>query len=144
MNEEGSGIPAGVQTFVEQARSLEDEDRLALAAARRAGSEVVRAGAWKAAAEVLPTRASTYVAAWGRIGPAFLPERLEELHRTGSSADAAEVAELQEVARLVRIALDEALLALLLSDTIPPPDVRELYEPWRSMRAARHEAGSAP
>jgi hypothetical protein len=133
-------IPAGLEAFLEQARALRDEDRRALAEARRAGSEVVRAGAWKAAVEMLPERAIAYVSSWARIGTAFVPERLEELLRTGSGTDAAEIAEWQEVARLVRIALDETLLALLLSDTITPPDVRELYDPWRRMLEAAHEA----
>jgi hypothetical protein len=131
-------IPAGLEAFLEQARALRDEDRRALAEARRAGSEVVRAGAWKAAVEMLPERATAYVSGWARIGTSFVPERLEELLRAGSGADAAEIAEWQEVARLVRIALDEALLALLLSDTITPPDVRELYDPWRRMLEAAH------
>jgi hypothetical protein len=137
-------IPAGVEAFLERARALRDEDRRALADARRGGSEVVRAGAWRAAVEMLPERANAYVAGWARIGTAFVPERLEELLRTGSGADAAEVAEWQEVARLVRIALDEALLALLLSDTITPPDVRELYDPWRRMLEAAHESRARP
>lgn len=131
-------VPAGLETFVEQARALRDEDRRVLAEARRGGSEVVRAGAWKAAVEMLPERAATYVAAWARIGTSFVPERLEELLGRSSGEDAAEIAEWQEVARLVRVAIDEALLALLLSDTITPPDVRELYDPWlRMLEAAR-------
>ena len=136
-------IPAGVEAFLEQARALRDEDRRALADARRAGSEVVRAGAGKAAVVMLPERATAYVSGWGRIGTAFVPGRLEEL-RASSDADAAEVAEWQEVARLARIALDEAFLALLLSDTITPPDVRELYDPWRRMLEAAHESRARP
>jgi hypothetical protein len=129
-------IPASVETFLEQAQALRDEDRRALAEARRAGSEVVRAAAWKAAVEMLPERASAYVSGWAAIGTSFVPERLEELLLEG--ADAAEIAEWQEVARLVRIALDEALVALLLSDTILPPHTRELYDPWRRMLEAAH------
>ena len=132
--------PAGLDAFVEQARALRDEDRLALAEVRRAGNEFVRAGAWSAALELLPERASAYVSCWARIGPAFVPERLEELLRTDSGADAREIAEWQEVARLARIAVDEALLALLLSETMTPPDVRELYHPWRTMLEAAHAA----
>jgi hypothetical protein len=135
-----TGIPAHLETFLEQARALRDEDRRALAEARRAGSEVVRAGAWNAAVELLAERATAYVSSWARIGTAFVPERLEELLLTGSSADAREIAEWQDVARLTRVALDETLLALLLSDTMVPPDVRELYDPWRKMLEAAHEA----
>ena len=129
-------IPGSVDAFVETARALRDENRRALAGARRAGNEAVRAGAWNAAVELLPERADAYVSCWARIGPAFVPERLEVLLREGS--DAAEIAEWQEIARLARIALDEALLALLLSDTMMPPDVRELYHPWRTMLEAAH------
>jgi hypothetical protein len=111
-----------------------------LAEARRSASEVVRAGAWQAALELLPDRAGSYVAAWGRIGPVFVPERLEELLGTGSAMDPDEVAHWQEAARLVRVALDEALLALLLADTMTPPDVRELLAPWQKMLTAAHEA----
>ena len=140
MSDREGVAPAGLEGFVEQARARRDEDRLALAGARRAGNEVVRAGAWNAAVELLPERAAAYVSCWARIGPVFVPERLEELLRTGSGADAREIAEWQEVARLTRIAVDEALLALLLSDAMMPPDVRELYHPWRTMLEAAHAA----
>jgi hypothetical protein len=136
------GAPAGLEAFVEQARALRDEDRLALAEARRAGNESVRAAAWTAAVDLLAERADSYVSCWARVGAAFVPERLEELLRTDSGADAREIAEWQEVARLTRIAIDEALLALLLSDAMMPPDVRELYHPWRIMLEAAHAARS--
>lgn len=135
-----AATPAGVEAFVEQARALRDEDRLALAEARRSGDETVKAAAWKAALDLLGERASAYVSSRARIGPSFVPERLEKLLLTRSGADAREIAELQEVARLVRIAMDEALVALLLSDMMMPPDVRELYHPWRTMLEAAHAA----
>jgi hypothetical protein len=135
-------LPAAVHPFIERARDLTDEDRVALADARRGANEVVRAAAWKAAAELLPVRAHEYTSAWARIGPTFIPERLEELlHRT-PGADTAEIARWQEVARLVRTAIDDALLALLLSDTLTPPHIRELYEPWRRMASSAYEAGA--
>ena len=133
-------IPAGLEAFAEQARALSDEHRRALAEARRAGNESVKAAAWSAALDLLPARAVAYVSCWARIGPAFVPERLEELLLTGT--DTHEIAEWQEVARLARIAVDEALLALLLSDTLLPPDVRELYHPWRTMLEAAPAAGA--
>ena len=137
-------IPAHLEPFLERSQALQDEDRVALAEARRAGNEVVRAAAWQAAVDMLPERAGAYVSCLARIGAAFVPDRLEELLRTSSGSDAAEIAEWQEVARLVRLALDEALLALLLSDTITPPNVRELYDPWRKMlEAARGRTASS-
>lgn len=131
---------AGVEAFVEQARALRDEDRLVLSEARRAGDETVKAAAWRAALDLLPERAAAYVSCWARVGPAFVPEQLEELLLGRSGAHPAEIAEWQEVARLTRVAIDEALLALLLSDTMMPPDVRELYHPWRAMLEASHAA----
>jgi hypothetical protein len=142
LSDRAGAIPAGLEAFVEQARALRDEDRLALAEARRAGNESVRAAAWTAAVDLLAERADSYVSCWARVGAAFVPERLEELLRTDSGADAREIAEWQEVARLTRIAIDEALLALLLSDAMMPPDVRELYHPWRIMLEAAHAARS--
>ena len=100
----------------------------------------MRAAAWTAAVDLLAERADAYISSWARVGAAFVPERLEELLRTDSGADAREIAEWQEVARLTRIAIDEALLALLLSDAMMPPDVRELYHPWRTMLEAAHAA----
>jgi hypothetical protein len=132
-------IPAHLEAFLGRSETLRDDDRLALADARRRGSEVVKAAARQAALDMLPERAGAYVACWAHIATAFVPERLEQLLRAGSGNNAAEIAEWQEVARLVRLALDEALLALLLSDTITPPDVRELYDPWRRMLEAAHE-----
>jgi hypothetical protein len=130
------GLPPIVDSFVERARALTDEDRRALARARRAVDETFHAGAWRSASEMVADRASAYVEAWIRIGAAFIPQRLQELSDRGPNADPAEVAELEEVARLARAAIDDALLSLLTIDTIPPPDIRELYGPWQAMLLA--------
>ena len=92
-------LPPSVEALIEGARALGDEERTALAEIRRASNEVVRAEAWQAVAELLPTRALEYSAAWGRIGTAFIPERLEHLLQQGFDVDTAEIAEWQEVAR---------------------------------------------
>jgi hypothetical protein len=131
-----SGLPRIVASFVERTRMLTDEDRRALARARRAVDETFHAGAWRSASEMVADRASAYVDAWIRIGAAFIPRRLQELSDRGPNADPAEVAELEEVARLTRAAIDDALLALLTLDTIPPPDIRELFGPWQAMLLA--------
>jgi hypothetical protein len=135
--------PTLVETFIEQARSLDDHDRWALAEARGAVDEAFHVGAWRAANEMVVHRAEAYVEARIHIGAAFIPDRLEELLPEGSKADPAEVAEWQEVARLTRIGMDDALLALLGTDSITPLHVRELYRPWKAMLAVRHQRGSA-
>ena len=132
-----------MEAFIEAARDLCDEDRLVLANERRRLNEIVRAASWKAANEMVGPRAAEYAEAWIRMGPAFIPDRLEELHGEGSG-DPDEIERWQDVARLVRIAMDEALVALLAADTIPPPDIRELLHPWKQMQAAAYERGSAP
>lgn len=129
-----------VDALVERARALTDEDRRRLAEARRGMDESFRAGAWRAAYEMLPLRAESYADAWQRMGPVFVPERLVELVQHGDGADPVEVGEWQEMARLVRLAIDDELLALLTADFIPPPHIRELHLPWRHMLESAHPA----
>lgn len=146
MSSTGHAIPAPAQSLIERARALRDDDRRVLAEARRAVDEAAQAEARRSAVEAIVERGPAYAESWIRIGAAYLPERLEELLRPGSGATASEVAEWQEVARLARLAIDDALLAFLTTDTIPPPAVRRLIAPWQAMLAAGHEreaAGSA-
>ena len=139
-----SGRPEDlVDSLIQQARALTDEDRFELARARKAVDETFHAGAVRAANEMVIQRADLYAQAWIRIGAAYLPERLEELVQLGSAADREDLAEWQEVARLVRIGIDDALLALLTADSIPPPSRRQLYEPWKSMLAAANKGRSS-
>lgn len=91
-----------VDALVERARTLTDEERLRLARARAAIDESFHAGAWRAASEMLSVRAVLYATAWQRIGPAFVPERLVALVHMGHEADADELREWHDVARLVR------------------------------------------
>ncbi|HXF37218.1 MAG TPA: hypothetical protein VNO17_08565 [Actinomycetota bacterium] len=137
--EEGPNLPPLVERLLEEARRLTDADREALARARRTVDEAFHVGAWRAATEVARGRAAGYLEAWIRIGSAYLPERLEELIGMGSRADAEELSRWQEVARLSRLAIDDAILGLLTGDTIPPVDLRELYGPWKAMLTARAE-----
>ena len=140
---ENRGPPPIVEAFIEQAGVLDDEDRRVLADARGAVDETFHAGAWRAATEMLATRAQAYAEAWMRIGPAFVPRRLEELVRLGPRSDPGEVAEWQGVARLARAGMDDALLALVTADSIRPPDIRELYGPWKAMLAAAYARRAA-
>jgi hypothetical protein len=132
-----------LEAFIEAARDLCDEDRLVLANERRRLNEIVRAASWKAANEMIGPRAAEYAEAWIRMGPAFIPDRLEELHGEGSGSNPGEIERWQDVARLARIAMDEALVALLAAETIPPPDIRELLHPWKQMQAAAFERRGA-
>lgn len=122
---------ASINTFIERARRLTDQDRQRLAAERAASDETFRAGAWKAATEILAQHGRSYHAVWISIGAAYIPERLESLVQAG--ADHAEIARWQEVARLARMGMEDALLALTAADTLRPPDLRELYRPWMAM-----------
>lgn len=122
---------ASIETFIDRARRLTDEDRQRLADARAASDETFRADAWKAATEILAQHGRSYHDAWVRIGPAFVPERLEKLVQDGT--DHAEITRWQEIARLARMGMDDALLALTAADIIRPPDLRELYRPWKAM-----------
>jgi hypothetical protein len=131
-----------VEAFIERATELDDADRQALASARGASDEVFHAGAWRAAIEMVAGRATEYMHARARIGSAFVPDHLAELIRLGSESSPEDVARWQEIARLARAGLDDALLALLAADSIPPPDVRELYGPWKSMLGAAYERKS--
>jgi hypothetical protein len=135
--------PPRLETFIEQARALEDEDRSALAEARGAIDETFHIGAWRAANEAVAGRAGLYMEARQRIGSACIPRRLEELVRMGFRAEPSEVTEWQGIARLARAGLDDALLALLAADTIPPTALRELYGPWRTMLTAAHQRRTA-
>jgi hypothetical protein len=133
-----NGRSSTVEEFVTRAKALDDEDRLALAQARRAIDESFQVGAWKAGNAIALGRAAEYVEVRVRLGGVFVPDRLEELVMLGSRADPAELAEWQDVARLVRIALDEATLAHVGLDTLRPPDVRALIGPWKAMLEAAY------
>jgi hypothetical protein len=122
-----------IDALVERARALSDDDRVRLAEARAGIDESFHAGAWRAASEMLPVRAEMYALAWQRIGPAFVPDQLQELVEMGDRADPEELVRWQEIARLVRLGIDDELLALLTSDSIPPPHLRQLHMSWAKM-----------
>lgn len=139
----GRATSAGVEAFVERARTLDDDDRLALADARAAVDETFHAGAWRAANEIVAERAQEYLQAWVRIGAAFVPACLEPLVRASSAADDPDVARWQQVARLARAAMEDALLAFVAADLLRPPDLRELCGSWKAMLADAHRRAQA-
>lgn len=130
-----------VDQFVERVRVLDDAELWDLARARGSVDETFHAGAWKAAVEMVTARSDAYWNAWSRIATAYVPDRLEELVQRGMAVDESVMAEWQDVARLARLAIDDALLALLTGDIIPPPDIRQLHGSWRTMLEATHARG---
>jgi len=136
--------PAGlVDSLIARARSLDDVDLQVLAEARAGIDETFHRGAWRAALEALSTGSSVYAEAWTKIGDAYVPRRLEELAQRGGGADRGDLVAWQQVARLARLAIDDALLALLTADTIPPPHRRELMLAWQAMLRAAHDRTGA-
>ena len=122
-----------IDAVVERARALTDDDRVLLAAARGTIEESFHAGSWRAALEMLSVRAEMYAWAWQRIGSAFVPERLLEMVEMGDQGDPVELKNWQDVARLVRLGIDDELLGLLTSDAIPPAHLRQLHMSWAAM-----------
>lgn len=110
-----------VEAFVRRARSLTDEERVALAAARRALAEDHREAALRAAAEALAGRSDAYARARRELSDAHVPRRLAR--GDGEAAD-------HETSRLVQLAIDELLVALITSDVLLPDYLRELARPW--------------
>ncbi|MGH2652742.1 MAG: hypothetical protein ACRDHV_00085 [Actinomycetota bacterium] len=137
-------LPQHLEAFVERALSLDDHDREALATARGALDEAFHLGAWRSANEIVGRDPQAYLELRQRIASAFLPRRLGELVDLGAEADPSEMARWVEVARLARVALDDALMGLLAADSIRPPDLRELHAPWKAMLAAAHDRHRAP
>jgi hypothetical protein len=137
-------LSAPVAQFVERALSLDDQDREALAVARGAVDEAFHLSAWRSANAILGSDPAVYLEVRQRIADAFLPRRLAELVDLGPEADPKEVERWLVVARLARLAVDDALMGLLAADSIRPPDLRELYAPWKAMLAAAHRRRTTP
>jgi hypothetical protein len=137
-------LSAPVAEFVERALSLDDRDREALAAARGAVDEAFHLSAWRSANAILGSDPAIYLEVRQRIAGAFLPRRLGELVDLGPEADSGEFERWVDVARLARMAVDDALMGLLAADSIRPPDLRELHGPWKAMLAAGHRRPTPP
>jgi len=137
-------LPKPVEDFIERALSLDDEDLEALAAARGSLDEAFHLGAWRSANEIVGRDPRTYMKVRHRIAGVFLPRRLGELVDLGSEADPGEVSRWVGIARLAKMAVDDALIGLLAADSIPPPALRELYAPWKAMLAVAHDRHRAP
>lgn len=127
-----------VEDFVRRALALDDDDLSALAAARGDLDEAFHLGAWRSANEIVARDPQPYIELRHRLADVSVPRRLVELTDLGAGADPEELARWMDVARLARIAVDDALMGLLGADSIPPPDLRELFAPWKAMLFAAH------
>lgn len=112
---------AAVESFVERVRNLTDEQRRVVAERRRKIDEAFHEKALRAGAEALPPHAETYVRARARVAAAHLPTTLEQ-----GRADP----EWAEISRLVQLAIDEGLVAVVGQGTLHPNHLRELIAPW--------------
>ncbi|HYZ11785.1 MAG TPA: hypothetical protein VE962_07800, partial [Actinomycetota bacterium] len=137
-------LPEPVVAFVERALVLDDDDRAALAAARSALDEAFHLGAWRSANEIVGRAPRLYIEIRHRLAGVFLPRHLGDLVELGPEADPDEVAQWVGVARLARMAVDDALMGLLAAHSIRPPDLRELLAPWKAMLTAAHRRERAP
>lgn len=132
-------IAERVDAFVERALALTDEERLAIAEVRRGVPEGFHVSALRAAASWLPGRADLYARARNALAKAHVPFRLLDEDDEPSGA---ERERLDEVARLVQLAIDDMLLCLIASDVLHPDHLRELSRPWSLL--APYAAASTP
>lgn len=116
-----NGLDAVVESFVQRVRSLNDDERRVVAARRRELDEALREKSLRAGAESLSPHADLYVRARARVANAHLPTRLEEGVADG---------EWVEISRLVQLAVDEGLIAMVGQETLHPNHLRELIAPW--------------
>lgn len=110
-----------VEVFVARVLELTDEQRVAVAAAWAEVDETFRDQALGAAAEALVARSEAYALGRRAVARAHLPDGLEE-----------DPARRDGVARLVRLAIDDMLLALVVQDVLHPKHLRELHRPWQA------------
>lgn len=102
--------------------ALTDEERISIAEAWKELDETFRDQALGAAAEALVARSEAYALVRRKVARAHLPEGLDE-----------DPARRNEVARLVRLAIDEMLLAHVAQDVLHPNHLRELCRPWQAI-----------
>lgn len=106
---------------MERVRGLTDDERRIVASRRRALDEAFREKAVRAGIESLTPHAELYVQARMQVAHAHLPACLEEAVPNDEWA---------EISRLVQLAIDEGLIALVGQRTLHPNHLRELIAPW--------------
>lgn len=110
-----------IESFVARVKALTDDERRVVADRRRGLDEAFREKALAAGAESLAPHADLYVRSRAQVAKAHVPTCLEE---------GVPDPEWAEVARLVQLAVDEALLAFVGAGTLHPNHLRELIAPW--------------
>ena len=103
-------------------RALTDDDREALAEARKALDEDFRAQALRSAAELLVGRGETYAVARREVAGAHVPAGLD-----------GDPERRDQIARLVRLSIDELLVGVVTQERLHPKHLRELYRPWQAL-----------
>lgn len=105
-----------VAALVERLRVLTDEERRRIADARRQVTEDYHEGSLRAASELLVGRGDAYARARFEVTAVHVSDGVDD-----------------ETARLVQLAVDDALLALVTADLLHPNHVRELYRSCRAV-----------
>ena len=106
---------------MQRVQGLTDEERRVVAERRAGIDEASREKALRAGAEALPPHADLYVCARARVAAAHVPTRL---------VDGEPDRDWVEISRLVQLAIDEGLVAVVGSGTLHPNHLRELIAPW--------------
>jgi len=114
-------LHAAVASFVNRVRALTDEERRVVAERRRSLDETHHERSLQAGADALARQAHLYVRSRAEVATAHVPDALGE-----DEADP----EWVEISRLVQIAIDEGLVAVVGSGTLHPNHLRELIAPW--------------
>ena len=113
---------------------MTDEDRVAVARARRNIDERFHEKAVVAGLEIISSRGDEYLGARIALSDAHLPDVLANDGESRLEAD--ELAYWNEVARGAQQAIDDALVAVLASDSLHPNHLRELYRSLGAMRGS--------
>ncbi len=118
----GEGI---LEQFVARALALTDARREAVASRRAATDEAAYGTSLRAGAEALVDWGEPYLLARRTLAAAHVPDALER-----EELSPAERAHWNDVARLVRLAIDEMLVALAGNEVLHPNHLRALSAAW--------------
>ncbi len=114
-----------VEQFVARAAALTDEQREAVAARRGALDEAEHAVALRSGAEALHGWLEVYAEARRTLATAHVPDALDRADLTDE-----ERRHWNEVARLVQLAIDEMLVAVVGNEVLHPNNLRDLSAAW--------------
>ena len=122
---ENAGSKGILEQFVDRALALDDDRRDAVARRRAAIDEAAYETSLRAGAEALVDWSERYLNARRTLAAAHVPDALE---RDDLSPE--ERARWNDVARLVRLAIDEMLVALAGNEVLHPNHLRALTAAW--------------